>query len=121
VKVVIVNPETKGPVGDSHLGEIWVNSPHTASGYYTIYDSETLQADHFNTRLSFGDAAQTLWARTGYLGFVRRTELTAATGGSFLSSAFPSACFVLQPVALARLPQPAFALSHVCVFSHPLL
>ncbi|KAB0389522.1 hypothetical protein E2I00_003648, partial [Balaenoptera physalus] len=43
VKVVIVNPETKGPVGDSHLGE-------------------------------------TLWARTGYLGFVRRTELTAATG-----------------------------------------
>ncbi|EPY86232.1 disco-interacting protein 2 A isoform X1-like protein [Camelus ferus] len=60
--------------------QIWVNSPHTASGYYTIYDSETLQADHFNTRLSFGDAAQTLWARTGYLGFVRRTELTAATG-----------------------------------------
>lgn len=58
-----------------------MNSPHTASGYYTIYDSETLQADHFNTRLSFGDAAQTLWARTGYLGFVRRTELTAATGG----------------------------------------
>ncbi|KAF2976154.1 hypothetical protein EK904_004881 [Melospiza melodia maxima] len=65
VKVVIVNPETKGPLGDSHLGEIWVNSPHTASGYYTIYDNETLQADHFNTRLSFGDAAQTLWARTG--------------------------------------------------------
>ncbi|KAL2293777.1 hypothetical protein Nmel_018840 [Mimus melanotis] len=81
VKVVIVNPETKGPLGDSHLGEIWVNSPHTASGYYTIYDNETLQADHFNTRLSFGDAAQTLWARTGYLGFVRRTELTAASGG----------------------------------------
>ncbi|XP_062827039.1 disco-interacting protein 2 homolog B isoform X1 [Anolis carolinensis] len=80
VKVIIVNPETKGPVGDSHLGEIWVNSPHTASGYYTIYDNETLQADHFNTRLSFGDAAQTLWARTGYLGFVRRTELTAASG-----------------------------------------
>ncbi|ELV10854.1 Disco-interacting protein 2 like protein B [Tupaia chinensis] len=64
----------------SESGKIWVNSPHTASGYYTIYDSETLQADHFNTRLSFGDAAQTLWARTGYLGFVRRTELTAATG-----------------------------------------
>uniref|UniRef100_A0A8B9VPV7 Disco interacting protein 2 homolog B n=1 Tax=Anas zonorhyncha TaxID=75864 RepID=A0A8B9VPV7_9AVES len=82
VKVVIVNPETKGPLGDSHLGEIWVNSPHTASGYYTIYDNETLQADHFNTRLSFGDAAQTLWARTGYLGFVRRTELTAASGGT---------------------------------------
>ncbi|KAE8626791.1 hypothetical protein XENTR_v10006759 [Xenopus tropicalis] len=79
VTVIIVNPETKGPLGDSHLGEIWVNSAHTASGYYTIYDSETLQADHFNTRLSFGDT-QTLWAKTGYLGFVRRTELTDANG-----------------------------------------
>lgn len=45
-----------------------------------IYDSESLQADHFNTRLSFGDT-HTLWARTGYLGFVRRTELTDASGG----------------------------------------
>ena len=67
-----------------------MNSPHTASGYYTIYDSETLQAEHFNTRLSFGDAAQTLWARTGYLGFVRRTELTAATGGAFSPWSHPS-------------------------------
>ncbi|MEE6471871.1 hypothetical protein FKM82_009403 [Ascaphus truei] len=79
VTVIIVNPETKGPLGDSHLGEIWVTSPHTACGYYTIYDSESLQADHFNTQLSFGDT-QTLWARTGYLGFVRRTELTDASG-----------------------------------------
>ncbi|XP_069509549.1 disco-interacting protein 2 homolog B isoform X2 [Ambystoma mexicanum] len=79
VRVIIVNPETKGPLGDSHLGEIWVNSPHTSSGYYTIYDNESLQADHFNTKLSFGDT-QTLWARTGYLGFVRRTELTDASG-----------------------------------------
>uniref|UniRef100_W5MIU0 Disco-interacting protein 2 homolog Bb n=1 Tax=Lepisosteus oculatus TaxID=7918 RepID=W5MIU0_LEPOC len=79
VRVVIVNTETRGPVGDSHLGEIWVNSPHSASGYYTIYGDESLQADHFNTRLSFGDT-QTLWARTGYLGFVRRTELLDASG-----------------------------------------
>ncbi|XP_023646418.1 disco-interacting protein 2 homolog B-A isoform X1 [Paramormyrops kingsleyae] len=79
VRVVIVNPETQGPLGDSHLGEIWVNSPHSASGYYTIYGEENLQADHFNLRLSFGDP-QTLWARTGYLGFVRRTELLDASG-----------------------------------------
>uniref|UniRef100_A0A4W3HGZ0 Disco-interacting protein 2 homolog Bb n=1 Tax=Callorhinchus milii TaxID=7868 RepID=A0A4W3HGZ0_CALMI len=79
VRVIIVNPETKGPLGDSHLGEIWVSSPHNSSGYYTIYGDESLQADHFNTRLSFGDV-QTLWARTGYLGFVRRTELTDASG-----------------------------------------
>uniref|UniRef100_A0A3P8ZWB4 DMAP1-binding domain-containing protein n=1 Tax=Esox lucius TaxID=8010 RepID=A0A3P8ZWB4_ESOLU len=79
VRVIIVNPETRGPLGDSHLGEIWVNSPHSASGYYTIYGEESLQADHFNTRLSFGEP-HTLWARTGYLGFVRRTELLGATG-----------------------------------------
>uniref|UniRef100_A0A672L2F4 Disco-interacting protein 2 homolog B-A n=1 Tax=Sinocyclocheilus grahami TaxID=75366 RepID=A0A672L2F4_SINGR len=80
VRVIIVNPETRGPLGDSHLGEIWVCSPHNASGYYTIYGEESLQADHFNTRLSFGDT-ETLWARTGYLGFVRRTELLDASGG----------------------------------------
>uniref|UniRef100_A0A8C8DVV2 Disco-interacting protein 2 homolog Ba n=1 Tax=Oryzias sinensis TaxID=183150 RepID=A0A8C8DVV2_9TELE len=79
VRVIIVNPETKGPLGDSHLGEIWVNSPHNASGYYTIYGEESLQADHFNTKLSFGDP-QTLWARTGYLGFIKRTELLDASG-----------------------------------------
>ncbi|XP_064162149.1 disco-interacting protein 2 homolog B-A [Anguilla rostrata] len=79
VRVIIVNPETRGPLGDSHLGEIWVNSPHSASGYYTIYGEESLQADHFNTKLSFGDP-HTLWARTGYLGFVKRTELLDASG-----------------------------------------
>lgn len=60
--------------------QIWVSSSHNASGYYTIYGEESLQADHFNTKLSFGDP-QTLWARTGYLGFIKRTELLDASGG----------------------------------------
>lgn len=120
VKVIIANTETKGPLGDSHLGEvsfksqkttcdmlpaepvilslyyvlpcvvswwdcikkqIWVSSPHNATGYYTVYGEEALHADHFSTRLSFGDT-QTVWARTGYLGFLRRTELTDASGGT---------------------------------------
>ncbi|KAM7319044.1 hypothetical protein ACRRTK_022156 [Alexandromys fortis] len=79
VKVIIAHTETKGPLGDSHLGEIWVSSPHNATGYYTVYGEETLHADHFSARLSFGDT-QTIWARTGYLGFLRRTELTDASG-----------------------------------------
>ncbi|XP_004412271.1 PREDICTED: disco-interacting protein 2 homolog C [Odobenus rosmarus divergens] len=79
VRIIIANPETKGPLGDSHLGEIWVHSAHNASGYFTIYGDESLQSDHFNSRLSFGDT-QTVWARTGYLGFLRRTELTDANG-----------------------------------------
>ncbi|MGH0154798.1 UNVERIFIED_CONTAM: hypothetical protein FKN15_031704 [Acipenser sinensis] len=73
------NPETKGPLGDSHLGEVWVHSAHNSSGYFTIYGEESLQSDHFNSHLSFGDT-QTIWARTGYLGFLRRTELTDASG-----------------------------------------
>ncbi|XP_023486136.1 disco-interacting protein 2 homolog A isoform X23 [Equus caballus] len=79
VKVIIAHTETKGPLGDSHLGEIWVSSPHNATGYYTVYGEESLHADHFSARLSFGDT-QTIWARTGYLGFLRRTELTDASG-----------------------------------------
>ncbi|TKS87403.1 Disco-interacting protein 2 -like protein C [Collichthys lucidus] len=80
VRIIIANPETKGPLGDSHLGEIWVHSAHNGSGYYSGYGEEVLQSDHFNSRLSFGDT-QTVWARTGYLGFLRRTELTDANGG----------------------------------------
>lgn len=57
-----------------------MSSPHNATGYYTVYGEEALHADHFSTKLSFGDT-QTVWARTGYLGFLRRTELTDASGG----------------------------------------
>uniref|UniRef100_A0A8C6Q858 Disco-interacting protein 2 homolog Ca n=1 Tax=Nothobranchius furzeri TaxID=105023 RepID=A0A8C6Q858_NOTFU len=79
VRIIIANPETKGPMGESHLGEIWVHSGHNASGYFTVYGDELLQSDHFSSRLSFGDT-HTVWARTGYLGFLRRTELTDASG-----------------------------------------
>ncbi|XP_059777758.1 disco-interacting protein 2 homolog A isoform X3 [Balaenoptera ricei] len=79
VKVIIAHTETRGPLGDSRLGEVWVSSPHSATGYYTVYGEEGLHADHFSARLSFGDT-QTVWARTGFLGFLRRTELTDASG-----------------------------------------
>ncbi|XP_057326091.1 disco-interacting protein 2 isoform X11 [Microplitis mediator] len=73
VKVIIANPETKGQCGDSHLGEIWVQSAHNASGYFTIYGDESDYADHFNARLVTGNTGE-VYARTGYLGFLRRTE-----------------------------------------------
>uniref|UniRef100_A0A8C1K963 Disco-interacting protein 2 homolog Cb n=1 Tax=Cyprinus carpio TaxID=7962 RepID=A0A8C1K963_CYPCA len=79
VRIIIANPETKGPIGDSHLGEIWVHSPQNASGYFTVFGEENVRSDHFGARLSFGDT-QTVWARTGYLGFLRRTDLTDASG-----------------------------------------
>ncbi|KAI1286480.1 Disco-interacting protein 2 [Halotydeus destructor] len=79
VKVVIANPDTKGHCGDSNLGEIWVQSPFNASGYFTVYGDDSLHNDHFNARLTTGDTSQT-YARTGYLGFLRRTESVQADG-----------------------------------------
>ncbi|CAL8101663.1 unnamed protein product [Orchesella dallaii] len=78
-KVIIANPDTKGQCGDSHLGEIWVQSPHNASGYFTIFGDESSYADHFNARLVTGTTGE-VYARTGYLGFLRRTENVQADG-----------------------------------------
>ncbi|KAK7590362.1 hypothetical protein V9T40_001975 [Parthenolecanium corni] len=73
VKVIIANPETKGQCGDSHLGEIWVQSPHNASGYFSIYGEDNEYNEQFTARLVTGNTTE-VYARTGYLGFLRRTE-----------------------------------------------
>lgn len=62
------------------IGEIWVQSSHNASGYFTIFGDEVQLSDHFNARLITGDTSQD-YARTGYLGFLRRTESVQADGG----------------------------------------
>ncbi|KRF97799.1 uncharacterized protein Dwil_GK17656, isoform B [Drosophila willistoni] len=87
VKVIIANPDTKGHCGDSHLGEIWVQAPHNANGYFTIYGDETDYNDHFNAKLVTG-ATSEMYARTGYLGFLRRTECSQAA--SILDETTPS-------------------------------
>ncbi|KAI9553366.1 putative disco-interacting protein 2 isoform X2 [Daphnia sinensis] len=84
VKVIIANPDTKGQCGDSHLGEIWVQAPHNASGYFTLYGDDPAGAgaasvDHFNSRLVTGHTGEA-YARTGYLGFLRRTESVQSDG-----------------------------------------
>ncbi|XP_055624093.1 disco-interacting protein 2 isoform X10 [Toxorhynchites rutilus septentrionalis] len=88
VKVIIANPDSKGQCGDSHLGEIWVQSPHSSNGYFTIYGDETDYNDHFNAKLVTGCSISESWARTGYLGFLRRTECSQA--GSILDETTPS-------------------------------
>lgn len=85
VKVITANPETKGQCGDSHLGEIWVQSPHNASGYFTIYGDESDYADHFSAQLVTGNTGE-VYARTGYLGFLRRTEISTVSSGGDDSS-----------------------------------
>ncbi|CAG0885580.1 unnamed protein product [Cyprideis torosa] len=80
VKIIIANPDTKGHCGDSHLGEIWIKSPHNASGYFNIYGEDSGSfADHFNAQLVTGNTGE-VYARTGYLGFLKRTESIQADG-----------------------------------------
>ncbi|EFX85769.1 hypothetical protein DAPPUDRAFT_313551 [Daphnia pulex] len=74
----------QGQCGDSHLGEIWVQAPHNASGYFTLYGDDPAGAgaasvDHFNSRLVTGTTGEA-YARTGYLGFLRRTESVQSDG-----------------------------------------
>lgn len=69
------------------MGEIWVQSPHSANGYFTIYGDETDYNDHFTAKLVTGQTTET-YARTGYLGFLRRTECSQA--GSILDETTPS-------------------------------
>ena len=91
VKVIIANPDTKGQCGDSHLGEIWVQAPHNASGYFTLYGDDAgagaASVDHFNSRLVTGHTGEA-YARTGYLGFLRRTESVQSDGGNYRHTLF---------------------------------
>lgn len=82
VKVVIANPETKGQCVDSQLGEIWVSSNHNGSGYFNVTEDDHLTEEHFKARLAGKNStsATTSFARTGYLGFIKRTELTQTDG-----------------------------------------
>ena len=99
VKVVIANPDTRGQCADSHLGEvgsafclmktakniqIWVHSAHNAQGYFSVFgdDAAQMHSDHFAAQLTTGDM-KTVYARTGFLGFVRQTQAVTADGGEF--------------------------------------
>lgn len=94
VHVVIANPDTFGQCADSQLGEIWVSSPHNSTELLGPFDSASLNraqtdvsqpvpgshvADSLRARLVTGDTER-VYARTGFLGFVRRTDLTQSDG-----------------------------------------
>ncbi|CAH8465632.1 unnamed protein product [Schistosoma turkestanicum] len=94
VHVAIANPDTLGQCADSQLGEIWVSSPHNSTELLGPFDSASLNrptgvasqplpgsnvGDSLHARLVTGDTER-VYARTGFLGFVRRTELTQSDG-----------------------------------------
>ena len=63
--------------------QIWVCSPHNASGYYGLRDeiNDALSLEHFRASLNgSGDK----YARTGYLGFMMKSDKVARNGGDFL-------------------------------------
>lgn len=65
-----------------------VQSPHNSKGYFTIYGDETDYNDHFSARLVSGASTTETWARTGYLGFLRKTECSQAC--SLLEETLPT-------------------------------
>jgi amino acid adenylation domain-containing protein len=66
----VVDPESLAPCASGIVGEIWINGPSVAQGYWNRQD-ET--AATFRARLSSGD--ETLYLRTGDLGFFAHEQL----------------------------------------------
>jgi len=104
VKVIIAHPDTKGHCGDSHLGEIWVQAPHNASGYFSVFGNEIADggngSEQFNARLVTGSTGE-IYARTGYLGFLRRTEPTSTPSSVALHSTDTIDIMSLSDLSLA--------------------
>lgn len=63
-----------------YLFQIWVISGHNGTGYFNTTGDDKLTTENFQARLLTGDTS-TLFARTGYLGFIKRTDYTQTDGG----------------------------------------
>ena len=62
--------------------QIWVCSPHNGSGYYGLRDeiNDALSLEHFQATLS-GSVEK--YARTGYLGFMMKSDKTDRSGSEW--------------------------------------
>ncbi|MFC9061817.1 fatty acyl-AMP ligase [Streptomyces sp. NPDC057074] len=70
-RVRIIDPETRKPCPPGRIGEIWVDSPTKAAGYYGLgEENEAL----FHAEVE-GDDDPHRYLRTGDLGFFHREEL----------------------------------------------
>ena len=74
VQVRIVDPESRRPVEDGRIGEIWIDGPSKASGYWK--DPEATRQT-FEAKLATEDdqARAGRWLRTGDLGLLHQGEL----------------------------------------------
>ncbi|HWJ94577.1 MAG TPA: acyl-CoA dehydrogenase family protein, partial [Telluria sp.] len=70
VSLAVVDPDTRAPVSQQRVGEIWVSGPGVARGYR---NRPGLNEEVFGATIAGGPAGR--WLRTGDLGFVRDGEL----------------------------------------------
>lgn len=70
----------------AYLLQIWVSSPHNASGYYGLKEeiNDALSKEHFQATLSGAGDTSIQYARTGYLGFMIKAEDNAKSKGAFV-------------------------------------
>ena len=68
--VQIVQPETRRPLPEDEIGEIWINSPSCGVGYF---EREDMTAEFFEARLSPDNGKH--YVRSGDLGFMHHGEL----------------------------------------------
>ncbi len=71
IDVRIVDPELRVPLADNHVGEIWVDSPSKAAGYW---GAEELSRSMFQAQLAESRSRRG-YLRTGDLGFMHDGEL----------------------------------------------
>lgn len=71
-RLLIADPATREPLADGAVGEIWVDSPGVADGYWRRPQES---AETFGATTAAGDGP---YLRTGDLGFVRGGELFVA-------------------------------------------
>jgi len=63
--------------------QIWVSSPHNGSGYYGLGQetNDRLSVEHFQATIMSDPS--TVYARTGYLGFIKKSDKTAPDGSEW--------------------------------------
>ena len=60
-----------------------MSSLHNGSGYYGLRDedNDTLSREHFRTVMAGGGDTTAVFSRTGYLGFVKKSDKPDKNGG----------------------------------------
>jgi acyl-CoA synthetase (AMP-forming)/AMP-acid ligase II len=74
-RIAIVHPDRHQRLAPGHLGEVWVNGPNVARGYW---QNEDATASAFGARID-GEAEEP-WLRTGDLGFLDEAGELYITG-----------------------------------------